>query len=74
MDKVNAYVNMLKFHGFDLKILSGNKILRITKGQDCVLDLGKWTHNKPNIYLNNSNEYAQFDLILLIHSQDIEWK
>ena len=51
--------NLIQFHKFVHKILSGNEILLITKGRNCVVNLGKWTHNK---YLVKVNAYAKFKL------------
>ena len=62
---------LVEFHWFVHK--SENQILTITKGHNCVANLRKWVHNNPNLDLVNVIEYAK-DLILIIHSQDIEWK
>ena len=58
--------NLIKFHGCVHKILSGNKILTITKGHNCVVNLQKLTHNNPNLDLVKVNAYAKFDQIPLI--------
>ena len=66
--------NETKFHRFVHKILSGNKILMLTKSHSCVLNLPKWTHNNPNLVLVKVNAYVKFDQIPRIGSQDIERK
>ena len=66
--------NLIKFHQLVHKILSGNKILRTTKGHNCVVNLLKWARKNPNLDPINVIEYAKFGLILLILSQDNEWK
>ena len=64
--------NLVKFHQFFLKILSGNKILKSIQGHNSVINLQKLTHNNPNIDLVNINAYAKFGKIPSICSQDIE--
>ena len=66
--------NLIRFHQFVHKILSGNKILMITKTHNCVVNLQKWMRYNPNLDPINIIEYAKFGLILLICSQDIEQK
>ena len=44
------------------------------KGRKYVADLQKMTHYNPLVDLVNYNVYSKFDLILFIHSQDIEQK
>ena len=39
--------NLIKFHQFVHKILSGNKILTITKGHNHVINLRKLMRNNP---------------------------
>ena len=66
--------NLIKFHRFVHKISSGNQILTIIKGHNCVVNLRKWTPNNPNLDPINVIEYAKFGLILLLRSQYIERK
>ena len=66
--------NLINFGQFIQKIFSGNKILSITKGHNCVVYLQKLMRNIPNLDLVNVNAYAKFGLIPLIRSQDIERK
>ena len=63
--------NLIEFHQFVHKILSGNEILTITKGHKCVVNLRKLTHN---LDLVKVNAYAKFDKIPSICSLDIERK
>ena len=64
--------NYIKFHRFNYKILSGNEILIIIKGHNCVVYLQKLMCNKPNLDLVNVNVYAKFGLIASISSYDTE--
>ena len=64
--------NLIKFHGFVHKILSGNEILTITKDHNCVAYLQKLTHNNSNLDLVNVKAYAKYGLIPSIRFQDIE--
>ena len=66
--------NLIKIHQFVHKILSGNKILTITKGKNCVVYLCKLACGNPNLDLVNVYAYAKFDLIRSIPSEDIEQK
>ena len=66
--------NLVYFHRFVVKILSGNKILTIIKGPNSVVNLQKLTCNNPNLDLVRVNAYAKFDQNPSIRSQDIEWK
>ena len=66
--------NLIKFHRFIHNILSGNEILTITKGHNCFVNLGKLTHNNPNLDLVMVIAYAKFDQIPSICSHDIERK
>ena len=66
--------NLIKFHQFIHNILSGNEILTITKGHNCVLNLRKLMHNNPNLDVVKVNVNAEFDRIPSICSQDIEQK
>ena len=59
---------------FVQKILSTDKILTITKGQNSVVNLQKLVGNNPNLMLVWANVYATFDQIPLIPSEDIEPK
>ena len=63
--------NLIKFHQFVQKTLSGNEILAITKGHNSVVNLRNLTHNNPKVDLVKFNE---FDQIPLICTQDIEQK
>ena len=63
--------SLIKFHQFFHKILSGNKIMTITRGHSSVIYLWKLMHNTPKLDLVNINAYAKFGLIQLITSQDI---
>ena len=66
--------NLIKFHGLGHKILSRNKILMLTKGYNCVVNLRKWMRNNLNLELVKVNAYTKFDQIPWTLSQDIEWK
>ena len=66
--------NLIRFCLFILKILSGNEILKSIKGHNSVKILQKMTGNKPKLGLVNVDVYTKFGQILIIHSQDIEWK
>ena len=66
--------NLVKFHQFVLKILSGNEILILIRGHNSVIDLLNLTRNNPNLDLVNINVYAKFGHIPSIGSQDIEQK
>ena len=66
--------NLVKFHRFVHKILSGNEILTLNKGHNCVVNLQKSTRNNLNLDPVNVIEYSKFGLILSIRSQDIERK
>ena len=65
---------LVKFPHFVPKILSGNQIFIITKGNNYVVYLQKLTRNHPNLDLVNVNTYAKFGLILSMRSQHIERK
>ena len=66
--------NLIKYYGFVHKILSGNKILTITKGHDCIGNLWNLTRNIPNLDLVKVNACEKCDQIPTISSQDIERK
>ena len=66
--------NLITFYLFLHKILSGNEILTISKGHNCVVNLRKLTYNNPNLDLLKVNAYAIFDQIPLICSHYIERK
>ena len=66
--------NLVKFCPFNLKIWSKNQILKSIKGGNSVANLQKLTHHNSNVDLVNNNVYTKFDLILSIHSPDIEQK
>ena len=66
--------NVVLFYQFVLKILSGNKILIITKGYNWFDYLRKLTRNNPNLDLVSVNAYAKLGLIPFIGSQNIEQK
>ena len=66
--------NLIEFHQFIIKSLSGNEILTSIKGQNYVRNSQKLTSNDPNLDLVNINAYAKFGQIPSICSQDIEQK
>ena len=70
--------NLVKFCSSILKILSKNQFLISIKGCNSVANLQKMTLYNSNIDLVNdkvyTKVYTKFDLILSIHSQDIEQK
>ena len=70
--------NLVKFHQFILKILSGNQILTSIEGynsEKSIINLRQLTLNKPNLDLVSINEYAKFGQIQTICFQDtIKWK
>ena len=66
--------NLVKFCSSILKIWSKNQFLISIKGCNSVANMQKMTLYKSNIDLVNDKEYTKFDLILSIHSQDIEQK
>ena len=66
--------NLVKFHQFVPKILSGNEILTPIKGHTFVIYLQKLMRNNPNLDVFNINAYAKFGQILSIISPDIERK
>ena len=66
--------NLIKFHPFIHKILSGNLILMTTKDHNSVVNLQKWTRNNSNLDVVKVNAYAKFYQIPSICSQNIEWK
>ena len=66
--------NLVKFHPFDFKILSGNENLTSIKGHNSVTKLQKITGNNPNLDLVNINAHSKFGQILSISSLDFEWK
>ena len=68
----NTIQNLVKFHQFVLKILSGNEILTSIKDHSSVIHLRKLTCNNPNLDLVNA--YSKFGQIPSIRSQDIEHK
>ena len=66
--------NLVGFCQFVLKILSRNEILTSINGRNSVKILQKMTGNNPKLDLVNVDVYTKFGPILLICSQDIEWK
>ena len=58
--------NLITFYRLVHKIL--------TKGHNCVVNLGKWTHNNPSLDLVKVYAYAKFDQNLSILSQDTQPK
>ena len=64
--------NLVLIGLFVFKILSKNSILTLIKGRNPVANLQKAMVYITNVDLVNDNEYTKFDLILSIHSQDIE--
>ena len=57
-----------------LKILSGNEISAQIKGHNSGTNFGKMTCNIPKLDLAKMIADIKFGEILLIGSQDIEWK
>ena len=66
--------NLDGFCQFVLKILSGNEILKSSKGRISVKILRKMTGNNPMLDLVNVDVHTEFGWILSIRSQDIERK
>ena len=66
--------NLIKFHQFIHKLLSGNEILTITKGRNYVIYLWKLTLNNPYLDLVNANAYTKSGLIPSIPSEEIDRK
>ena len=66
--------NLVSFCQFVLKTLSKNQNLKSIKGRNPVANLQKTMVYITNVDLVNDydNEYTKFDLILSIHSQDVE--
>ena len=64
--------NLVSFCQFVLKTLSKNQNLTSIKGCNPVANMQKTMVYIANVDLVNDNEYTKFDLILSIHSQDIE--
>ena len=64
--------NLVSFCQFVLKTLSKNQTLTSIKGRNPVANLQKKMVYITNVDLFNDNEYTEFDLILSIHSQDIQ--
>ena len=65
--------NLIKFHKFVKKMLSGNEILT-TKGHNHVINFQKLTHNNSKLDQVNVNAYAKFNQIPSICSEDTEHK
>ena len=63
--------NLVKFHQFVLKILSGNEIPTSIKDYNSVINSQRLMHNNPNLDVFNINAYAKFGQIPSIVSQDI---
>ena len=63
--------NLVRFHQFALKILSGNEIPTSIKGHDSLVIFRKFKHNNPNIDVVYINAYATFGQITSICSQNI---
>ena len=63
--------NLVLFCQFVLKILSINQILTSIKGRNSVANLRKTKIYDTNLDLVTDNVYANFGLILSVHSQDI---
>ena len=66
--------NLVGFCQFNLKILSGNEILKSIKGRNSVKILRKMTGNNPKLDLVNVDVHTKFGRILSICSQDMERK
>ena len=73
---MNAYINLMKFCPFVLKILNGNEFLALIKGHNTGTNERKINCNNPNVDLVSINAYIKFGkfLSLTICSQDNEWK
>ena len=63
--------NLVKFHQFILKILSGNEIPTSIKRHNSVI-CEKLIPNNPNLAVFHINAYAKFGQIPSVISQDIE--
>ena len=61
--------NLIKFYQVVHKILSGNKILILTKGHSSVVNLQKWTRNNHNLALVKVNAYEKLDQIPLSRNE-----
>ena len=66
---INAYA---KFGHYDLKILSGNKILTLIKGHNSVTNWLKLMCNNRKLDLDNNIAYAKLGQNNSICSHDIE--
>ena len=66
--------NLVKFHQFVPKSLSGNEIPTKIKGHNSVISLRKLTRNNSNLDLVNINAYAKFGQSPSICFQDFERK
>ena len=74
VELVMCIQNLVKFCLLNLKLLSKNRILTSIKGHNSVANLQKMKLYNPNVDLVNDNMYTKFDLILSIHSTDMEKK
>ena len=64
----------MKYHPFDLNILSGNENLISIKGHNFVTNLQKMAVNNPKLDFVNFNAHIKFGHILSISYLDIERK
>ena len=64
--------NLIRFHQFVQKVLSGNEILTITKSHNHVVNLQKLTFNNSNVELVNVNAFAKHSEIPSVRFKDIE--
>ena len=65
---------LVRFCQFVLEILSGNKILKSTKGRNSVKILRKMMGNTPKLDVVNVDMHTKFGHFLSILSQNIERK
>ena len=74
---MNAYI-LVKFCQFVLKILSGsdilNEVLTSSKGHNSITNAYKMTCNPSKLDRMSINACTKFGEILLICSEDIQWK
>ena len=72
--KINAYSmqNLVILHQINLRILSEDEILTLTKGHNYVVNSQKLIPSNPVLVLINVNADAKFGLIPSIRSKDTE--
>ena len=61
--------NLIKFHRFTIVHKIFKRILTLTKGHNCIINLRTWTLNTCNLDLVKVNAYAKFDQIPSIHNR-----